>query len=250
MKKLKLRKGEILVLRTVNEDMTSHGGFKWPARGKVTCPDWKYDDACGHGLHGLPWGVGGNYCSTDADVKWLVVVVSTREGLYSHGSGDMNDKCKFASGRVVYCGAREGALALIQANTPTPGLTRWGSITASGTRGQATASGYAGQATASGNAGQATASGNAGQATASGNDGQATASGDAGQATASGDDAIASSHYTACGGYGGLLVIFWWDGKRNRAKVGYVGEDKDALGDTLAPGLTYALNDKHEFCPQ
>ena len=47
-----------LVLRTCNPDMTSHNGFVWPTNGPVSCPDWRDDYSCGHGLHGLLWGEG------------------------------------------------------------------------------------------------------------------------------------------------------------------------------------------------
>jgi hypothetical protein len=31
---------KVLVLRTVNKDLTSYGGFRWPEKGFVSCPDW------------------------------------------------------------------------------------------------------------------------------------------------------------------------------------------------------------------
>ena len=46
------------ILRTCAADMTSHDGFEWPREGFVSAPDWKATDACGNGLHGLPWGEG------------------------------------------------------------------------------------------------------------------------------------------------------------------------------------------------
>lgn len=44
------------VLRTCSADMTSHGDFRWPKRGRVEAPDWKPTAECGNGLHGLLWG--------------------------------------------------------------------------------------------------------------------------------------------------------------------------------------------------
>ena len=78
--------------------------------------------------------------------------------------------------------------------------------------------GYAGQATA-GARGQATA-GDEGQATA-GYAGQATA-GYEGQATA---------------GYEGVILLAFWDGKRRRIKVVYIGEDG------FKPGVKYRWDD-------
>jgi len=61
MPKLKLKDNEILVLRSCSKDMTSFNGFVWPKKGYVEAPDWEDTYLCGNGLHGLPWGVGGNY---------------------------------------------------------------------------------------------------------------------------------------------------------------------------------------------
>lgn len=47
-----------LVLRVCNADMTSHGGFRWPADGYVEAYDWKPKAECGNGLHGWLWGEG------------------------------------------------------------------------------------------------------------------------------------------------------------------------------------------------
>ena len=33
------RPGHVLILRTCNADLTSYGGFQWPASGPVECPD-------------------------------------------------------------------------------------------------------------------------------------------------------------------------------------------------------------------
>lgn len=117
--KLKLKRDEILVLRTVFADMTSTNDFRWPRKGRVVAEDWEDTDACGNGLHGLPWGCGGaGYLSSDSDATWLVVRVSTKPGGYRHGTGEMTDKCKFRAGSVVYAGTRPGAVALIAEHAP------------------------------------------------------------------------------------------------------------------------------------
>ena len=80
--KLDLNADEILVLRDVKPDMTSHGGFVWPKHGHVAAPDWRDDNQCGGGLHGLPWGVGGDYSIDDAGGLWLVVRVTKGRGSF------------------------------------------------------------------------------------------------------------------------------------------------------------------------
>ena len=97
---MKLKKNEILVLRDSRPDMTAHNGFKWPEDGYVEAPDWEDTDKCGNGLHGLPWGVGGDYSIGGPQGKWLLVKVCTDAGGYQHGTGDMTDKCKFRSGNI------------------------------------------------------------------------------------------------------------------------------------------------------
>ena len=116
--KLKLKKNEILVLRDVQSDMTSRGGFIYPESGYVEAPDWKPHDRCGNGLHGLPWGTGGEYFISGGNGKYLVLRVNTSKD-YIYGSGEMVDKCKFKAGEVVYCGSLRGAVDLIQEYAPT-----------------------------------------------------------------------------------------------------------------------------------
>ena len=51
-----------LVLRTSNQDLTSHNGFQWPEKGPVEALDLQPTYTCGHGLHGLLEGVGSAGC--------------------------------------------------------------------------------------------------------------------------------------------------------------------------------------------
>ena len=106
----------IYVLRTCNADMTSHGGFKYPKRGAVEAPDWRDDDQCGGGLHGLPWGVGdATLPNSSDDAVWQVIHVRVSDG-YQHGTGGLIGKCKFRRGTVVYTGTRDGAIAYLDAH--------------------------------------------------------------------------------------------------------------------------------------
>jgi hypothetical protein len=190
---------KVLVLRTCARDMTSYRGtFTWPKSGPVEAPDWKPEQARGHGLHGLLWGEGeGGQLDWSEDAKWLVVEVARTSVV------DLDGKVKFPRGEVVFCGDRKGATEYVQARRP--GAAVCGATATAGYAGTATA-GYAGTATA-GDAGTATA-GVRGTATA-GVRGTATA-GYAGTATA---------------GDAGILVLRWWDGKRYRIATFYVGED-------------------------
>jgi hypothetical protein len=250
--------GEILVLRTCSPDGTSYGGFRWPLTGPVECPDWEPTDLCGHGLHGLPWGVGAAHLLSWVGNNGWVVRVDTHAD-YRAGAGDLTNKCKFRAGVVVLAAAsREECVALIQRYAP-PGLPinwstatagDWGTATA-GDQGTATA-GYGGTATA-GDQGTATAgdwgtatAGYGGTATAgdwgtatAGNGGTATA-GDWGTATAGyGGTATAGDQGTATAGDWGIVAILHWDGSRYVRRAKEIGPD-DA-------GKAWYLNERGEF---
>ena len=102
MKTIKLRKGEVIVMRSCASDMTSHEGFKWPKKGAVKAPDWDPKPECGHGLHGLLWGAGdGSLISFDESSVWLLVAVPGKSIV------DLGGKVKFPAGRVVMTGKRQ-----------------------------------------------------------------------------------------------------------------------------------------------
>lgn len=129
----KLEPYEILILRTCQPDGTSHGGFKWPMSGQVEAPDWQDTIVCGHGLHGLPWGVGGSgYLSWNdkANNGW-VAIVDTRAGGYRHGSGELQNKCKFQRAEVILTNAdREKCCALLMKHAPQLLAINWSTQTA------------------------------------------------------------------------------------------------------------------------
>ena len=153
----RLPEGKILVLRTCNADGTSHGNFKWPASGPVSCPDWSPEPKCGNGLHGFARGEGnGELANWGEAALWQVVEVDETSIVKID-----SEKVKFPSGHVIYTGLRAIATAMLVASHP--GHAVIGAIVQAPDRGTATA-GYAGTATA-GDSGTATA-GCAGTATA------------------------------------------------------------------------------------
>ena len=80
--------------------MTSKNGFLWPQSGPVAAPDWEPTSECGHGLHGLRSG--DNDPGEWYDGPILAVEVEEEKIV------DLNGKCKFPAGVVVYCGDMEG----------------------------------------------------------------------------------------------------------------------------------------------
>lgn len=139
----------VLIMRTCDKNMRSHGGFQWPQSGPVVAPDWQPTEECGNGLHGFLWGEGnGELADWSETAIWLVAKVDAATVI------DLDGKVKFPSADVVYCGDLHGAAEYIAANggagrkiiggTATAGYA--GTATA-GDRGTATA-GYRGTATA------------------------------------------------------------------------------------------------------
>jgi len=234
-----------LLLRTCRPDMTSHQGFRWPrpdedlghGPGVAVAADWNPAPRCGGGLHGLPDGQGdASLLNWSDDAVWMVVESIGAESV------DLGGKVKVRSARVVFAGDRSGALACLRAAGVTGALP--GDVVAAGYKGTATAGDW-GTATV-GDGGTATV-GDWGTATA-GAYGTATA-GDRGTATAGyggtatagyGGTATAGYGGTATAGDGGTAVLKWWDGRRYRLAVGYVGEG-------LLPDRPYRLDDDGNF---
>ena len=101
----------MLILKLTNHKRQSHGGFQWPDCGPVECDDWDPAPRCGGGLHGWARGEGA-YQHDFNDGQWLVVNVADALVV----SVDGGDKVKFPKGEVVYCGTREGAVAILTAS--------------------------------------------------------------------------------------------------------------------------------------
>jgi hypothetical protein len=101
-------------------------------------------------------------------------------------------------------------------------------LAASGNYSKLAASGYSSKLAASGNYSQLAASGNSSKLAASGDYSQLAASGNYSQLAASGNYSVVSAsgyNSTATAGKDGAICLAYWDGKRPRFAIGYVGED-------------------------
>ncbi len=170
------------ILKTVNSDMTSYGGFKWPKRGIVKCPDWQSKNECGNGLHGALNGCGdGSMLNWTVDAIWLVAEVDIKLGI------DPGGKWKFPEATVVFTGNQyEATTWLLKkvGDVPVIGCSKIGGD-------------------------------------------WATVSGGYGATVKGGDEAV--------------LQIKYWDGKRYRIAVGYVGENG------IVANTWYKLNANNQF---
>jgi hypothetical protein len=121
-KRLSGKEDYALVLRACNTDMTSYRGFKYPKKGRVTCPDWKKNYECGNGLHGFLWGIGDRILVPTYSYPrgtWLVIKVKKTDLIHLCG------KVKFRTGTVVFCGRKEAAGSYIRARRPTTSHNVW-----------------------------------------------------------------------------------------------------------------------------
>lgn len=121
------------MVKTVNEDMTSHNGFEWPKKGWVEAPDWNPEPVCGGGLHGLLNGEGdGSLLNWSDTALWIIAKINRKDAV------DLTRKIKVPKAYVVFCGKRDAARSyLIEHIKDYNGVC--GQATASGNYGQATA---------------------------------------------------------------------------------------------------------------
>jgi hypothetical protein len=239
---------KVLVLRTCDANLRSRSGeFQWASVGEITvAPDWSPAKECGNGLHGWLWGSGDwSLKENGKDAVWLVIEVDADKIV------DLDGKVKFPSGKTLAVeNAWNTAMGFIRGYASFPqgenvATGHYGHASATGNSGHASATGYYGHASATGYYGHASATGSSGHASATGHYGHASATGYYGHASATGSSGHASAtghygHASATGNYGwavagyngkakagkdGCIMVAFYDGKRMRVLVGYVGED-------------------------
>ncbi len=230
MKQIKVKKGHVLVMKTINEDMSSHhdSSFIYPTKGEVVAHDFVDNSACGNGIHAFLKGEGDGDLAKFSYSKWVIISVLEKSIIKLDG------KVKFKSGEVISVGTQQEITAIMKATYPDAAVI--GCAATAGYKGTATA-GYEGTATA-GYEGTATA-GDEGTATA-GDYGTATA-GDKGSATA-GDEGTATAGYkgtatagdkgTATAGDEGTATA----GDEGTAKAGDYGTAKAGYKGTATAG--------------
>jgi hypothetical protein len=240
---------EVLCVKFVEKDGSSHGGFTWPLTvgAEVIAPDWTDKAECGGGLHGWPWGFSlGEGKDPVWEATWLVFGAQPADVV------NLDGKVKVRRAVVRYVGDWQGATGFVLS-----GQMAWvaqaagGAASATGWRGAASATGESGAASATGRSGAASATGEKGAASATGWMGAASATGRRGAASATGEASAAvvtGNHgHVQCGAYG-VLALAWLNQSANRyemrcARVG-IGDGSDG---TLKAKVWYRLNDAGEF---
>ena len=220
-----LRDGHALVLRTCAADLTSYGEFQWPESGVVEAPDWNTHAACGNGLHGLLWGIGdGSLLNWDADARWLVVDVVVADVV------EIGGKVKFPRCEVVFCGAKDGAVAMLIAHGADSSRVVGSTIT--GGDGSTITGGYGSTITGGD------------RSTITGGD-RSTITGGYRSTITGGDGSTITGgdRSTITGGANATMAIRSWDEKQQRRRftIGYIGEDG------LEPNVAYRLDENGKF---
>lgn len=112
----------VLVLRSCEWDRddqlaTGYKGFEWPTEpgAEVVAPDWDPIARCGHGLHGLLWGVGNPSLMVRGRAIWMVVEVHEADIVWVN-----DNKVKFPVGRIVYAGDFAVCARIISKHAPDP----------------------------------------------------------------------------------------------------------------------------------
>ena len=203
---------KILVLRTSDENLKSHGGFQWPESGPVECPDWDKDAKCGNGLHGCS-ELSHNWDQFNWDVKAKAQIVEVDKSLVIELGGKIKFPrgivletlslafgiCKvFATSKFIEKQVVEIKSQAEKGNSPSDSSR----LAASGHYSQLASSRYASKLAALGHYSQLAASGHHSQLSASGDYNKLAASGYDSQLAASGY----ASRLTALGDYSKLAA--------------------------------------------
>ncbi len=200
-----------LILRCCAPDMSSKNGFVWPGVGGVAkADDWKDNAECGFGLHGWLYGQGDHSVAdhaTNEDAKWLVVEVveSTIRML--------GGKCKFPEGKVVFVGTRAKAADYIIKHEPqAKNVSVIGAVLKCGDK-----------------------------ESLLGGDLSSLTGGNSAKMTGGDYATMTGGNYAKMtGGNSATMHFTYWDGKRTRTVIAYVGEDG------IEPNVAYKLDANHK----
>ncbi len=222
---------EILILKCVEKDGTSYGGFQWPLTvgATVEAPDWNPAPACGQGLHGWPWGFSmGDGKDPDWSGAWIVF------GALPSDVVDLDGKVKARCGTIRFVGGWADATAFVLS-----GQMAWVHHAA---QGAASATGGRGAASATGERGAASATGGSGAASATGWSGAASATGAASAAVVTG------LYGQARGGPYSIVALAFGNKRASRIEMRCARIGKgDGSDNMLKANVFYRLNGRGEF---
>jgi hypothetical protein len=216
---------EVLLLRCINADGTSYGGFvnSVTVGERIEAPDWDGgENKCGGGLHGWPWGIGiGGGKNPDYAGIWQVLgckpseIVEVTEDPNSVKSKTKGGILRYSSKPGDWHGAvmhiLSGQMAWVAHNADGVAAT-------SGVSSSAATSGVSSSAATSGDSSSAATSGYSSSAATSGVRSSAATSGDRSSAATSGDrSSAATSGYSSSAATSGVSSSAATSGVRSSA---------------------------------
>ena len=232
--------GNVLILRGVGEDRTSHNGFKWPAVGEtVTAEDWNDKPECGGGLHGWPWSFGVGEGRDICDIAhWQVCAAKPEDVVWNLENGC---KCKFRTGTLVYEGDMTGVFALVRAGLEDF-VRECAKNEESGNSSTSAQSGDYSKSAQSGNYSKSAQSGYSSKSAQSGDYSKSAQSGDYSTSESVGANSVIVAAGTSCTakvGEFGVFALRWTDDKGHpRIAVGRVGVNG------IKADVAYTVNSK------
>jgi hypothetical protein len=247
----------VLLVKCINRDGTSYGGFRWPQSGPVKPDKWSRTPDCDSGgLFGWPWGLHvGDGKDPDALADWIVFTAKPENvilvGCKAKAVPSDDEK---ELPEVLYRGTQAGAmyfclagrLAWIQerASGSSSATGYRGSSSATGERGSSSATGYRGSSSATGDRGSSSATGDRGSSSATGDRGSSSATGDRGSSSATG--ARGSSSATGDRGSSSATERLILGDRRQRLILGdrrqrlILGDRREATGERGSSSATGA----------
>jgi len=186
----------VLIVKTVDDEMYDHEGKIMPSSGLVTAEDWLFDNDVSNGLKGVLWGVSinGSFLSHNPSHKWLIIQAEGGNNIKKIGN-----LVKFHQGYILHCGDKNSSISFLRnklivkdnletevnslAITEIAGVD----IVSSESNGVAVSQGFLGQALAQGCGGLALSTGCRGEAIGSGDESNAITTHLRGSSVARGD---------------------------------------------------------------
>ena len=260
---------EVLLVKCVDKDGKSYGGFQWPQSGQVETPASRQPDCNSGGLFGWPWGLNlGGEKDPDYGGRWIVfssppenvILVDNEKAKVAPKEGETIARATVlfygswfealrycALGRVAWIkhNARSSAESSGYSSSAESSGDR-SSAASSGDRSSAESSGYNSSAASSGDRSSAESSGDSSSAASSGYSSSAASSGDSSPSIAAGDYSSASSKICAYAGLygrvrgnigGALVLAFETKDKKIVAKAAIID------GKKIKAGVWYSLNE-------
>ncbi len=185
--------GNVLLVKVLNRDGTTHGRFIWPKSGPVSPKNWSREPDCSSGgLFGWPWGLHiGDGKDPDACAEWIVFSAKPENVILVEG-GPKSKAVPSDGGdvvpQVVYRGTQAGAMYFTLQGRLAWIQERSVGNSATGYSGSSSSTGDSGSSSATGDSGSSSATGYSGSSSATGYSGSSSATGVRGSSSATGEE--------------------------------------------------------------